>query len=244
MEPFSKFDSSLTDIIINDCLQLLYLDDVICSISIDLSSYNSDKSGFNSTLERIRLWTESVQFSSSDRVDIRLQKYVEPTTYISGVVELFVTLKLNECHLSNASDFKYFQYALPTFTLNNNIDGEYINSLSNGIEKMIHIYTREKRKDCGVTAKTLVSNSNPLTPNPLIKGVDNTGNICVWPAEGALLCALLRCERYRNLLQGARVLELGGGQAGLAGLGVAAAGLSQEVVISDGNGQCVANQVV
>ena len=60
--------------------------------------------------------------------------------------------------------------------------------------------------------------------------IDNTGNICVWPAESALLCSLLLSERYRSLVRGKRVLELGGGQVGLAGLGLAVSGLCSEVV--------------
>ena len=61
--------------------------------------------------------------------------------------------------------------------------------------------------------------------------MDNTGNICVWPAESALLCSLLLNERYSALVRNKRVLELGGGQVGLAGLGLAVSGLCREVVI-------------
>ncbi|CAN0464976.1 unnamed protein product, partial [Ascophyllum nodosum] len=53
-----------------------------------------------------------------------------------------------------------------------------------------------------------------------VHGVDNTGNVRVWPSEQVLLHALLTGPLAPSL-RGARVLELGAGKCGLAGLGVA-----------------------
>lgn len=224
LDLFTKFNAFLTDIIIEDCLSVQHnVDVVICNVIINSSS--------NIDIDSILLWVNNI---SSDKANIGLQKFIEPTELISGIVVLSVSLN-NNGYRSSISDTEYFQYSLPNFFEHN--DSHY----SSRVEETIHIYTREKRKDCGVSPQALTSNH--LNPNPLA-AVDNTGNICVWPAEGALLCAVLRSERYRNLLRAARVLELGGGQAALAGLGVAASGLSREVVLSDGNGLCVANQVM
>lgn len=66
-------------------------------------------------------------------------------------------------------------------------------------------------------------------------GVDNTGNVRVWNSESAL-AHLLVSRRERVL--GKRVVELGAGMAGLAGL-VAAAYGAQFSLITDGNERCV-----
>eukprot|EP01083_Nonionella_stella_P139566 425968_1 len=65
-------------------------------------------------------------------------------------------------------------------------------------------------------------------------GVDSTGLACTWPAEEVLayIC-LQRASIFRN----ARVLELGAGMTGMAGIIVATALDPSEVVITDGNPQ-------
>ena len=69
-------------------------------------------------------------------------------------------------------------------------------------------------------------------------GVDNTGNVCVWPAEEVLgYYSISRPE----LFSGKRVCELGAGMTGLAGLTIAVTLTSSEVVITDGNPSAVEN---
>lgn len=100
------------------------------------------------------------------------------------------------------------------------------------------LLTREAPVSSKVSSRSLLSNR--------IFNVDNTGNICVWPAASVLLHTLLTSERYASLLgamRGQRVLELGGGSTGLVGLGLAAAGACHDVIVSDGHPDCVANQV-
>eukprot|EP00903_Cladosiphon_okamuranus_P016033 g14804.t2 len=67
-----------------------------------------------------------------------------------------------------------------------------------------------------------------------VHGVDNTGNVRVWPAEQVLLHLLLSSP-LASSVAGCRVLELGAGMSGLAGLGLAACSRAAEVVITDGN---------
>lgn len=83
-------------------------------------------------------------------------------------------------------------------------------------------------------------------------GVDNTGNIRVWPAEQVLLHTLLESLRSpevsvmptwmtSNRMKGLRVLELGSGMTGLVGLGLAISTQCWRIVITDGNPHCTSN---
>lgn len=97
------------------------------------------------------------------------------------------------------------------------------------------ICTREKPKDSGLSVQGLLSNK--------LHGVDNTGNVCVWPAEPLLLHTLLNVPRFTDMVRNKCVLEIGGGMTALAGLGLAEAGVSSSIVVTDGHPDCVLNQV-
>lgn len=97
------------------------------------------------------------------------------------------------------------------------------------------IITRESPVDAGFNRKALLSNK--------IHGVDNTGNICVWPTESVMLCALTYNNALVEIIRGKSVIELGGGLTALAGLGLANIGLPSSTIITDGHPDCVVNQV-
>lgn len=61
---------------------------------------------------------------------------------------------------------------------------------------IVQIFTREKPKECGMSVKGLLSNK--------LHNVDNTGNVCVWPAEPMLLHTLLTVPKYTDLVRGKR----------------------------------------
>lgn len=121
-------------------------------------------------------------------------------------------------YVPSQPSFEYWSYMLP----------------SGGTEHKA-LLTREVKRNSGLSVKGLLSNK--------LHGVDNTGNICVWPAEPLLLHTLLTVPRYREMVHGGRVLEIGGGTTALAGLGLAATGLCASVVVTDGHPDCVKNQV-
>ena len=101
------------------------------------------------------------------------------------------------------------------------------------------VLTRERPRGMGVDSAGLLSNL-------LHDGIDNTGNVCVWDAEQILLLHLSELTgRQELVLDGLRVLELGGGMTGLCGLGLARINPKiAAVVVTDGHPLCVRNQTV
>jgi hypothetical protein len=117
---------------------------------------------------------------------------------------------------------EYYKYELPA----NDVSGQDLQA---------HVFTREPPKNKKISSQDLLSNQ--------LYGVDNTGNICVWPSEPLMLYVFTRSRWMVEMIQGKRVLEVGGGMTGLVGLGLAALELCSEVTITDGHPNCVANQV-
>lgn len=124
---------------------------------------------------------------------------------------------------------EYWQYALPVASVEGDDDPA---------ATILYMLTREVPRDTGLTIRGVLSNR--------LVGVDNTGNICIWPAEAVLLYVLTTEEYYKRLIvDSKRVLELGGGLTAMAGLGLAIGrdAASSEVVVTDGHPDCVRNQV-
>jgi calmodulin-lysine N-methyltransferase len=77
-----------------------------------------------------------------------------------------------------------------------------------------------------------------------VHGVDNTGNVRVWAAEGVLLYYMLQQPQQQQHVVNKRVLEIGGGMTALAGIGLAASSAAASVAVTDGNPDAVSNQQV
>jgi hypothetical protein len=97
------------------------------------------------------------------------------------------------------------------------------------------IYTREPPKNKKISSQDLLSDR--------LYGVDNTGNICVWPSEPLLLHLFLTQQFIADIVHNKSVLEIGGGMTALVGLGLAAMDMCKDVRLTDGHPHCVANQV-
>ncbi|EDQ92345.1 uncharacterized protein MONBRDRAFT_30766 [Monosiga brevicollis MX1] len=75
----------------------------------------------------------------------------------------------------------------------------------------------------------------PVVSLEAMMGFNNTGNVCIWPAE-ELLCHVVLA--HPELVAGKSVLELGGGMAPIAGLACLHAGAAS-VLVTDGNPRSV-----
>ncbi len=74
----------------------------------------------------------------------------------------------------------------------------------------------------------------------LDQAVDNTGNIRVWPSEEIFTLYLtLQSNLKDQIMAQSSVIEFGAGKSGLVGFSLAKQGL--EVLITDGNDQCVSS---
>ena len=70
--------------------------------------------------------------------------------------------------------------------------------------------------------------------------VDNTGNVRTWPSEEVLAYYLSKKDDVKSK----SIIELGAGQSGLAGLVYAQRYLDSEIVITDGNKDCVTSKYI
>ncbi|XP_022093602.1 calmodulin-lysine N-methyltransferase-like [Acanthaster planci] len=95
-------------------------------------------------------------------------------------------------------------------------------------------YTCPHYREFSVSIRHL---SNNFSASELV-GFNNTGNVCVWPAEEVLTFHCLKnAESFKNQ----RICELGGGMTCLAGIAVAVCTDAAEVLLTDGNENSVQN---
>ncbi|XP_053405106.1 calmodulin-lysine N-methyltransferase-like [Mercenaria mercenaria] len=96
------------------------------------------------------------------------------------------------------------------------------------------IYTAEKWPHFKMYIRHL---SNHVKPEAL-RGFNNTGNVCVWPAEEVLT---YYCLSHPEMFNGKSVIELGGGMTCLAGMALSIMSDVSYMELTDGNEDSVSN---
>lgn len=97
-----------------------------------------------------------------------------------------------------------------------------------------YTYTSDDEVICEASVKTLQAT---VTLEDMV-GFNNTGNVCVWPAEEVMA---YHCLVKRDMFFNATVCELGCGMTGLAGVMLASTKSPAHVLLTDGNDQSVKN---
>ena len=92
--------------------------------------------------------------------------------------------------------------------------------------------------DAGILCEASVKTLQTKFSLEAMVGFNNTGNVCVWPAEEVMAH---HCLEHKETFRDASVCELGCGMTGLAGLMLACTKLPSCVLLTDGNEVSVQN---
>lgn len=143
--------------------------------------------------------------------------------------------KLNTVTLSTASIRKFRCFGLFTVTDIPAVDLTQPPSETSG-QWQLYSYACSD-KDVPVVEASVRLLEQRLSLEAMV-GFNNTGNICLWPAEEVLA---YHCLKHRELFQGTNICELGCGMTGLAGLMLACTHLPSHVLLTDGNQVSIGN---
>ena len=98
--------------------------------------------------------------------------------------------------------------------------------------------TIDRKLNRPITAEVLVKYVLEKPSLETLRGFNNTGNVCVWPAEEVMA---YYCLKHLEMFQGTDICELGGGMTSLSGLLLATTHVPSKIVVTDGNQKSVEN---
>lgn len=112
-------------------------------------------------------------------------------------------------------------------------------SSSTGADNWVHYkITIDRKTNRPIVAEVLVKFIQETPSLETLIGFNNTGNVCVWPAEEVMA---FYCLKHLEMFQGANICELGGGMTSLSGLLLATTHVPSNVLLTDGNQTSVDN---
>ena len=98
--------------------------------------------------------------------------------------------------------------------------------------------TIDRKSNRSVIAEVVVKLVREKPSLETLMGFNNTGNVCVWPAEEVMA---FYCLKHLEMFQGANICELGGGMTSLSGLLLATTRVPSNVLVTDGNQKSIDN---
>lgn len=113
-----------------------------------------------------------------------------------------------------------------------------VNSLDDTDNWVHYKVTINRKLNESVVAELVVKFVQEKPSLETLMGFNNTGNVCVWPAEEVMA---FYCLKHLERFQGANICELGGGMTSLSGLLLATTHMPSNILVTDGNQKSVDN---
>lgn len=217
-------------------------------IDLDQAKQSTVHQGFRMLVSRRRRWSERFTVDMSCSVERNIKNITENCSN-TGLIDLYTTCTGGEIVLGmELSSELCLVHGFSLDRIRTERNGMWISLRSETPVVSEENYDRVEYSlpnDRFLLVKErqlqVKLNLSELFSHKEFQGVDNTGNVRVWPSEEVLTHWCLTQKRID--LKNKRICELGAGMTGLAGLACAKAG-GREVLLTDGNPTAVDNLAI
>ena len=142
-------------------------------------------------------------------------------------------------NFGSSSVRSFSSFGLFTVTQNSGkLEKVPVNSSADADSWVHYKVTIDRKINRPVVAEVVVKFVQEKPSLETLMGFNNTGNVCVWPAEEVMA---FYCLKHLEMFQGANICELGGGMTSLSGLLLATTHVPSNVLVTDGNQKSVDN---